>query len=131
MHVMIQADAAVESYCHHCGAPMAILLSEGKKVLSNPPEPLIFLSVPVSRWYDNLINTCSNNMVYFASKEHMGKWLSDNPTLQGESLTVDQMAKVCEPLSMGRMNLDFERPPKAELVAYWESIGMKGEFWNF
>lgn len=131
LHVMLQADADVESYCHHCGAPISLSLSRGARVASNPPEPLIFLSVPVSRWYDNLINTCSNNMVYFASGDHMQQWLGANPTVRGESLTVEKMAQVCKPLSNGRMDLDYERPPKDELIAYWESLGMKGEFWRF
>lgn len=131
MHVMLDADAMVETYCHHCGEPIALSLSQGARVSSSPPEPLIFLSVPVSRWYDNLINTCSNNMVYFASKQHMDMWLGDHPSLCGEALSVGQMAKVCEPLSKGRMNLSYERPPKEQLVAYWESLGLKADFWRF
>lgn len=131
MHVMLQADADVESYCHHCGEPISIFLSRGARVSGNPSEPLIFLSVPVSKWYDNLINTCSNNMVYFASGEHMQEWLGANPSLRGESLTVEKMAQVCEPLSKGRMSLDYERPPKEKLMAYWESVGMKSDFWRF
>jgi hypothetical protein len=131
MHVMLRADAEIASYCHHCGSPILLSLSHGERVSSNPPEPLIFLSVPVGKWYDNLINTCSNNMVYFASKEHMQEWLAANPSLRGESLTVEKMAQVCEPLSKGRMDLDYERPPKEKLMAYWESVGMKGDFWRF
>lgn len=131
LHVMLQADADVESYCHHCGQPIRLSLSKGTRVSSDPPEPVIFLSVPVGKWYDNLLNTCSNNMVYFASKEHMQEWLAANPSVKGESLTVEKMAPACQPLSNGRMNLDYERPPKDKVVAYWESIGMKGDFWRF
>jgi len=131
LHVMLQADSFVESYCHHCGSPISLSLSRGARVSGDPPEPLIFLSVPVGRWYDNLINTCSNNMVYFASRGHMQEWLAANPSLRGESLTVEKMAQVCEPLSKGRMSLDYERPPKEELMVYWESLGMKGGFWRF
>jgi mercuric reductase len=131
LHVMLQSDADVESYCHHCGQPIRLALSKGARVSSDPAEPLIFLSVPVSRWYDNLINTCSNNMVYFASDDHMQEWLAANPSVRGESLTVEKMAQVCRPLSKGRMELGYERPPKDQIVAYWESIGMKGEFWRF
>ena len=130
LHVMLQADADIESYCHHCGAPIHISLSRGARLSSDPLEPLIFLSVPVSKWYDNLINTCSNNMVYFASRTHMEEWLSANPSLKGESLTVEKMAQVCQPLSNGRMNLDYERPAKEKLMAYWESIGVTGDFWR-
>ncbi len=131
MHVMLDTDARVESYCHHCAEPIEISLSQGKVTASSPLTPVIFLSMPVAKWYDNLINTCSNNMVYFASEEHMGEWLASNPGLEGESLTVEKMAEVCRPLSRGRMNLDYERPPKEELMTYWDSIGMKSDFWDF
>jgi hypothetical protein len=131
MHVMLDSDVKVESYCHHCAEPIEITISDGKVRSSRPPVPMIFLSIPVAKWYDNLVNTCSNNMVYFASDAHMSDWLAGNPGLTGESLTVEKMAEVCRPLSRGRMDLDYERPPKEELMAYWDSLGMKGEFWDF
>jgi hypothetical protein len=131
MHVMLDADARVESYCHHCAEPIEISLSNGKVTASSPAAPVIFLSMPVAKWYDNLINTCSNNMVYFASEGHMGEWMASNPGIEGESLNVEKMAEVCRPLSNGRMSLDYARPPKEELMAYWDSIGMKSSFWDF
>ncbi len=131
IHVMLGKEARVESYCHHCAEPIDILLSEGKVVSSLPKEPVIFLSMPVARWYDNLVNTCSNNMVYFSSRGHMGGWLAANPKLEGEALTVEKMAEVCIPLAKGRMELEWRRPSREELTSYWDSIGMTGGFWDF
>ena len=131
MHVMLDMDARVESYCHHCAEPIQLSLSKGKVASSKPAEPMIFLSMPVARWYESLVNTCSNNMVYFASGKHMEEWLTNNPGLEGEALMVDKMAEVCAPLSRGRMGLEYERPPKEELMAYWDSVGMKSDFWKF
>jgi hypothetical protein len=130
MHVMIAKETRVESYCHHCAEPISILLRNGKVVSSLPRDPRIFLSMPVARWYENLVNTCSNNMVYFASEDHMSQWLNENP-LEGESLSVENMAEVCQPLSKGRMELDWQRPPKEEVMAYWDSVGMTSGFWDF
>lgn len=131
LHVMLEQDARVESFCHHCAEPIELFLSKGEAKSSKPASPLIFLSTPVSKWYDNLINTCSNNMVYFYSKEHLNRWLAENPKLQGEALTVDKMIEVCKPLAKGRMNLEYQRPTKEELMSYWDSIGLKSSFWNF
>jgi hypothetical protein len=131
LHVMLEKDARVESFCHHCAEPVEISLREGRNVSSQPPEPLIFLSMPVAKWYDNLVNTCSNNMVYFASREHMDSWLAANPGLKGEALTPAKMAEVCRPLAKGRMELGYLRPPKEELMAYWDSVGMTSDFWDF
>ncbi len=131
IHVMLESDARVESYCHHCAEPIEISLRGGKVESSRPADPLIYLSVPVSKWYDNLIDTCSNNMVYFSSGSHMDAWLAANPALSGESLTVEKMVDVCKPLSNGRMSLEYGRPPKEEMMAYWDSIGMTSSFWDF
>lgn len=130
LHVMLGEDTKIESFCHHCGEPMAIQLSKEKVTASKPENPLIYLSVPVSKWYDNLINTCSNNMVYFSSKTHLDQWLTTHPTLHGEALTVSKMIEVCKPLSKGRMNLDYARPTGDQLTAYWDSIGLRGDFWK-
>ena len=131
LHVMLELDARVESFCHHCAEPIEISLSKREVKSSKPPSPLIFLSTPVSKWYDNLINTCSNNMVYFSSREHLNRWLAENPDFQGESLTVEKMIEVCRPLSNGRMNLEYQRPTKEEMMSYWDSIGLRSSFWDF
>jgi len=131
LHVMLELGARIESFCHHCAEPIEVSLSKSEVKSSKPSSPLIFLSTPVSKWYDNLINTCSNNMVYFSSREHLNRWLAENPNLRGESLTLDKMIEVCKPLSKGRMSLEYQRPPKEELMSYWDSIGLRSSFWNF
>jgi len=131
LHVMLEKEARVESFCHHCAESIEITLIGGEVKSSKPSAPLIYLSVPVAKWYDNLINTCSNNMVYFASKEHMNHWMMENPKLKGEALTVEKMTEVCRPLAKGRMSLEYERPSKEELMSYWDSLGLRSDFWDF
>jgi hypothetical protein len=70
-------------------------------------------------------------MVYFSSEDHLDLWLAENPELRGESLGVEKMAEVCRPLSRGRMELDYQRPSKEELMSYWDSIGLRSGFWDF
>lgn len=130
LHVMVGQDTEVGSFCHHCAEPIRIRLSQGRVTSSKPESPLIFLSVPVANWYDNLINTCSNNMVYFSSKEHRDRWLESHPGLNGETLTVEKMAEACRPLSKDRMKLDYARPSPKELMTYWSSIGLASEYWR-
>ena len=131
IHVMLELDAQIESFCHHCAESIELVLSKGQVKSSKPSSPLIFLSTPVSKWYDNLIDTCSNNMVYFSSKEHLNRWLAENPKVRGESLPVEKMVEVCKPLSKGRMNLHYQRPSEEELMSYWDSIGLRSSFWDF
>jgi len=129
--VMLGKEARIESFCHHCAEPIEISLGEGRPKSSEPASPLIFLSMPVARWYENLINTCSNNMVYFSSRDHMDGWLAENVPLSGEALSVEKMAEVCKPLAKGRMDLEWQRPQKDELMAYWDGVGMTSSFWDF
>jgi len=131
LHVMLEKEARIASFCHHCADSIEITMSGGEVKASSPPSPVIFLSTPVANWYDNLINTCSNNMVYFSSKDHMNHWLMENPKLKGEALTVEKMVEVCRPLAKGRMSLEYERPSKEELMSYWDSLGLRSDFWNF
>ena len=130
LHVMLGLDADVRSFCHHCAEPVNLKLSGGKLVSANPEAPVIFLSVPVAKWYDNLVNTCSNNMVYFSSEAHRDEWLTSHQTVEGESLSVEKMVQACAPLSKTRMDLDYARPSADELTAYWNSIGLSGDYWK-
>jgi len=130
LHVMVERETDVSAFCHHCAGLIKLRLKKGRLVSGNPRNPLIFLSVPVAKWYDNLINTCSNNMVYFASEGHQREWLESHPGLKGETLTVEKMAEACAPLSRTRMNLDYVRLSPDELRAYWNSIGLRGAYWK-
>jgi Alkylmercury lyase len=92
---------------------------------------LVFLQTPVARWYDNLLITCSNTMVFFLSQSHLKAWQKTHPEFTGAALTVDQTIEVVTPISEGRASLDYQMPSKDELMAHWDSIGLRGAFWRF
>src|SRR5437879_369366 len=114
-HVMLSQDIRVDSFCHHCAKPIKISLDHGK-ASSEPPDPLVFLSMPASKWWDNIVNTCSNNMVFFSSKQHLGEWLAGNHSITGQTLSIEKTVELSRPTYTGKMELDFARPPKEELV---------------
>ena len=128
-HVMLSKDIRIDTFCHHCAEPIGIVLNKGNSK-SNPPNPLVFLSVPAAKWWNNIVNTCSNNMVFFSSKDHLDEWLKANPDLSGESLTVEKAVELSRPTYTGKMELDFERPSKDELMKRWAGIGFSGDFWK-
>jgi alkylmercury lyase-like protein len=128
-HVMLSRDLHIDSFCHHCSEKISIHLENGKAT-SKPPEPLVFLSVPAAEWWNSIVNTCSNNMVFFSSPGHLDEWLSKNPSLKGETLTVEKTVELSRPTYTGKMELDFERPPKDELMKRWAAIGLTGDFWK-
>lgn len=130
-HSMLQEDdVRVRSFCHHCAQPIEIDFRGGRAVRTDPPEAIMYLAIPAARWWDDIILTCSNTMVFFASPEHR-----DASTLcagdgAGASLTPDETHVLSGPVYGRRLELDYARPPRDELVAHFASMGLTGDFWE-
>ncbi len=92
---------------------------------------VVFLGTPVSKRYDNLVQTCSNTMVFFASRGHLNDWNESHPGPEGAALSVDKMIQAVTPISKGRTALDYQMPSRDQLMAYWASMGLRGAFWTF
>jgi hypothetical protein len=129
-HVMLGADTLVDSFCHHCAEPIQLRFSGGKAVPPSPARTVVYLSIPAASWWDDIVSTCSNNMVFFSSSGHLNDWLEKSPGKRGAALTLDQTLKLSIPLYRTKMSLDYERPTKEESTRYWRSLGLKGEFWR-
>lgn len=128
-HVMLSKDVHIDSFCHHCAGSISIDLHDGK-ARCDPTDPIVFLSLPAAKWWDNIVNTCSNNMVFFGSEQHLREWLASYPSLTGEALTVEKTVELSRPTYAGKMELDFSRPQKDELMRRWAAIGLSGDFWR-
>ena len=72
-HAMLNEEIRIASWCHHCAEPIGIELAEGR-VTASPPEPLVYLSLPAAQWWNDIVNTCSNHMVFFRSASHLDEW---------------------------------------------------------
>jgi hypothetical protein len=131
LHVLLEREVRIASFCHHCGAAILLGLSSGKRIGDEGKDLLVYLGTPVSKWYDDLVVTCSNTMVFFASREHLNEWKRSKPEADGEALSVDKMVEVVTPISKGRSRLDYQMPSRAQLMSHWESIGLRGAFWTF
>jgi hypothetical protein len=129
-HVMLGKDVTVNSFCHHCAAKIKIQLRNNKVISSDPKEAIVFIGVPAARWWENVVNTCSNNMVFFYSKKHMDEWKERSPGQTGDTLTIDQTIKLSIPLYKDKMKLDYGRPSKDELNSYMKSMGLTSDFWK-
>ena len=129
-HVMLKENVTVDSFCHHCAEKIKIELSQSKIVSSKPKEALVFIGVPAAKWWENVVNTCSNNMVFFSSKSQLEEWQKRNIAQTGETLSLDQTIKLSIPLYRDKMQLDYARPSKEELTSYMNSMGLTGDFWK-
>jgi hypothetical protein len=131
MHLVLDRAVRVSSFCHHCGAPIEFGLSDGVRANREGADIVVFLGTPVSRWYENLVITCSNTMVFFSSAVHFDDWRRTHPNWEGATLSVDQTIEVVRPISKGRAELDYQMPSRTELMAHWKSMGLTGAFWRF
>src|SRR5206468_10134891 len=54
-HVMVGRESRVDSFCHHCGEPIRIEFRNGRAVSTQPSDPLVFLSLPAAKWWENIV----------------------------------------------------------------------------
>ena len=97
---------------------------------SDPSEALVYLGLPAARWWDDIITTCSNTMVFFASPEHRDGSTLCSIDAPGASLTPDQTHALSVPIYATRLALDYARPPRQELLDHFAALGLAGDFWK-
>jgi hypothetical protein len=129
-HAMLGQEIHVESFCHHCAAPITIELRDGRAVRVEPEGAIVYLALPAAQWWDDIITTCSNTMVFFASPEHRDASTLCASAEAGASLTPDQVHALSVPLYTTRMELGYTRPPKQVLLDHFSTMGLTGEFWR-
>jgi len=129
-HAMLGDDVRVESFCHHCATPITIELRGGRATSVDPPEALVYFAVRAAQWWDDIINTCSNTMVFFASPQHRDASDISAAADQGASLTLDQVHTLSTLSYSNKFAIDYERPPKEAYLAHFAAIGLTGDYWK-
>jgi hypothetical protein len=129
-HAMLGEETRVDSFCHHCAAPIQIELTDGGATLVDPEESLVYLALRPADWWGDIVTTCSNTMVFFASPEHRDASDLCAGADAGASLTADQVHALSGPIYAGKFALDYARPTKEALLAQWAAMGLTGEYWK-
>jgi hypothetical protein len=129
-HSMLRDDVRVDSFCHHCAAPITIELSGGRATLVEPRDTLIYLALRPTQWWENIVTTCSNTMVFFAGPEHRDASELCAPSHQAASLTPDEVHALSGPIYERKLELDYARPGRDELLAHFASLGLTGPYWS-
>ena len=129
-HVMLGDDVRVDSFCHHCAAPISIELSAERAVRVEPAGALVYLALPPTGWWENIVATCSNTMVFFASAEHRDASALCSSAELAASLTPDQIHALSGPIYRTKFALDYARPGKQELLDHFAALGLTGAYWS-
>jgi hypothetical protein len=129
-HAMLGEKVRIDSFCHHCATPIHIELEDGHATRVEPAETVIYLALRPTQWWENIVTTCSNTMVFFASTEHRDASDLCAPPEQAATLTPDEVHALSGPIYRTKLALDYARPTREELLAHFASLGLTGEYWR-
>lgn len=129
-HSMLHETVRIDSYCHHCGDRVSFRLKDGALATDGATAPLVYFGRPAAEWWNDIISTCANTMVFFRDSEHFEDWRGGLPDESGVSLTVETVLRLSDPLYGDRMALEFCRPSRDRLVELFRSLGLDGPFWQ-
>jgi len=131
IHVALRKEQWISSYCHHCSEDIKIHLKDHMPISKqSDAQPLVYLALPASKWWENILLTCSNNMVFFSSKDHLAEWIKSGVSTGGEALTIEQTLRLSVPIYENKMTLDYGRPSREQTIAHFQSLGLTGDFWK-
>ena len=129
-HAMLGRDTRVDAFCHHCAAPIQVEMANGHATRVDPQHAIVYLALRPTEWWGDIITTCSNTMVFFASPEHRDA--SDLVTTDqtSASLTPDQIHELSGPIYARKFALDYARPSRQELLDHFATMGLTSEYWQ-
>ena len=130
-HSMLgEAAVDIDSFCHHCARPIRIELRDGRATTVDPASTIVYLALRPTEWWEDIITTCSNTMVFFCSPEHRDASTLSAPAESAASLTPDQTHQLGIPLYSRRLQIDYHRPGRDELNAHFAALGLGGLYWR-
>lgn len=127
---MLRVPIEVHSFCHHCGQPITFAVRDGRAVSTPSDPPIVYLGLPAAEWWNDIISTCANTMLFFASSAHLRAWRSEHPEATGAELSLDLTVRLSEPLYSGKLEVDFARPSHDRMVQLFRDLQLTGEFWK-
>lgn len=130
-HAMLGGEPVrIDSYCHYCARPIEIEFEGGRATLVEPSSTIVYLALRPTQWWEDIILTCSNTMVFFCSAEHRDASSLATDDQPGASLTPDEAHALGLPLYKDRLRIDYTRPGRDELNAHFTSLGLTGPYWQ-
>ena len=130
LHSMLAKDIEIDSHCHHCGGSIRIDMTGGSAARVEPQATIVYLALRPTQWWEDIITTCSNTMVFFCSVEHRDASDLAKAEEDAASLTPDEVHALGVPLYSRRLSIDYERPGRDALTAHFASLGLTSRYWQ-
>ena len=130
-HAMLdEADVTIDSACHHCAEPIHIELRAGGATVVQPSGAMVYLALKPTQWWENIVTTCANTMVFFSSTEHRDASDLCASADQAASLTPDEAHALSGPIYRTKFAIDYARPGKDDLLTHFAELGLTGAYWQ-
>jgi Alkylmercury lyase len=127
---MLKQPMRIESFCYHCGEPFDIQIPGKRLPKDTSSPPVVYLGLPAADWWNDIISTCANTMLFFRTADHLASWRASVPDSRGAQLSVDLVLKLSEPLYAGKMKLDYARPSRDQMALLFHDLHLTGDFWK-
>jgi hypothetical protein len=121
-----EPEVLVATTCPACGAAHAWTVG-----VDGPPpgEQLAHFLVPVSTMWDDVVHTCGNQRI-FCGRSCIDSWLASTGHHEGSVLDLATLWRLASHWYDGRLERGYTRREPTEARAYFESVGLRGEFWG-
>ena len=132
--VYVCKNIDIDSSCAYCTRPIRNRLQNEHFVKKDPITVLIAISKPVSRWWDNVIDTCANHMNFFCIEPHMYDWVKE----QKQNKKIEQINVFTDPVVLQlsrflynkKIELEYQRPTEEEEKKQFQELNLTGSFWE-
>jgi len=121
-----EPEVLVATTCPACGSPHAWIVERGAPP---PGEQLAHFLVPVSRVWDDVVHTCGNQRI-FCGRGCIDAWLASTGNREGSVFDLAALWRLAAHWYDGRLDRGYTRREPSEAHAYFESVGLSGEFWG-
>ena len=120
----LKTDGRIESSCPDCGHPISV------RVRNHAPDDktlLFHCLVPASRWWDDIVYTCTT-MNLFRSEAHVDGWHGSRQ--RGKTTTVSKLAELAEVWWHDRLDPEWQPHSREQNQAILDRLGLVGVFWQ-
>ena len=132
MHFSLHKNIDIESYCLYCNKNIHLRLENQLIKEKIPNSSLIAISKPASKWWDNIVDTCGNNMNYFCSEDHLKAWQKEW-NIEPDQIGIFSDTVVLELSNLlysTKDQLDYKRPTDDEEIEMFKKLDLVGDFWD-
>jgi Alkylmercury lyase len=121
-----EPDVLVATKCPGCDRPGAWVVDR-----KGPPDSswLAHFLVPVSRMWDDVVHTCSNQRL-FCSERCIDDWLERGSHQRGYVMDVETLWRLAAGWYQGRLDRGYVRREPAAASEYLRSVGLADPFWG-